>query len=245
MPKVFDRIEKGESANTLNGDLKKIMDDNLQKAALDSQGPETAGAETAQGGAQGAQQQEQEEQEEQEEPGEKEYEAPRTDYYTMKNVRWDAISLSTRLALYKRHGNPGHEGAVVASQQLPPIAPASPRPTTAQQGLHYSHADSHYVGMEPSLKRPTPWEMRAPVRRMTDAVLDQAAPPSGFAELAEVQFAEQYIRAEISQMDREAWEREQRRKVRGDEASVHWTASPASICHVCTRRAFHSCLGSD
>ena len=59
------------------------------------------------------------------------------------------------------------------------------------------------------------------------------------------QFAEQYIRAEISQMDREAWEREQRRKVRGDEASVHWNASPASVCHVCTRRAFHSCLGSD
>lgn len=127
---------------------------------------------------------------------------PRTEYYPLKRVKWDGLSLATRLHLYRQHGHAGHEGAEV-EQELPPIPGASPRP-----------ADSHSAGMEPSLKRYEPWEMHASVRRMTDAVLDQAMPGSEFSDTAEAHFAKQYIKSEIAKMNREAWEREQRRKVR-------------------------------
>jgi len=127
---------------------------------------------------------------------------PRTDYYTLKRVRWDGLSLATRLQLYRQHGHAGHEGAE-ATPELPPIPGASPRP-----------ADSHSAGMEPSLKRYEPWEMHPSVRRMTDAVLDQAMPACEFSDTEEAHFAKQYIKGEIAKMNREAWEREQRRKVR-------------------------------
>lgn len=140
-----------------------------------------------------------------------EIEAPRTNYYVDRRVRWDSLSLKSRVGAYKRHGNPGHEGAEVPPlARLPAIASASPKEAAAKKNLHWSHADSNYVGMEPSLKRSDPWEMRPSVRRMTDAVLDQPAPPCGFEETAEVEFAGQFIKAEIAQMDNEVWERKQR-----------------------------------
>jgi len=119
---------------------------------------------------------------------------PRTEYYVHRPVRWDSLSLSSRTALYRKHGHPGHEGAMVAQQlTLPPLVDAAPAPPPEPHG------------MEPSLPS-EPWTMRPQVRRMTDALLDQeySDPP------AETEFAKQFIKQEIAQLDREAVERRRR-----------------------------------